>query len=166
MCIVERPDRASGFSLIEMIALIVIIGIAVAGTMFALDRMTANIPEAMVRKQAIAVADAFLAEVLSQSFDPQAGPAGAPAQSSRAGFNDMMDYNGYSETGVYTQAGATPLTDLEGYTVTISVTDSPAELVAALPASPAVTASDQRRVRVSVATSRETIIVDGYRLNY
>ena len=159
---IDRSVR--GFSLIEMIAMIVIIGVVVSGAMLALDRMTANAPEPMVRKQAMAVADAFLQEVMSQSFSAQAGPADAPAQSARANFNDMMDYNGYNQTGVYTQAGVSPLAGLENYTVTIAVTDSAAELAAALPASPAVPAADQRRVRVTVTTPRETITVEGYRV--
>ncbi|HWK82393.1 MAG TPA: hypothetical protein VNS61_01540 [Caldimonas sp.] len=85
----ERPRRArsahrqtsAGLGLIELILFIAIVGAALAGVLVVYDRTVRSSADPLVRKQAIAIAESLLNEVLAQPFsycDPQ-DPANDPA---------------------------------------------------------------------------------------
>ncbi len=66
--------RQRGLSLVELVLFIAIVGIAIAGVLVVFDRSVRGSADPMVRKQAIAVAESLLNEVLMQPFtwcDPQ-----------------------------------------------------------------------------------------------
>lgn len=63
---IERRQR--GFTLIELIMFIVIVGVALAGVLTVLDYTTRHSADPMIRKQAIAIAEAILEETMLQSF--------------------------------------------------------------------------------------------------
>jgi MSHA pilin protein MshD len=66
--------RQGGFSLIELIIFIVIVSVAVAGVLAVYNQAIRGSADPMVRKQAVAIAESLLAEVLMQPFtycDPQ-----------------------------------------------------------------------------------------------
>jgi MSHA pilin protein MshD len=67
-------SRQGGLSLIELVIFIVIVSIAVAGVLVVYNRSVRGSADPMVRKQAVAIAESLLAEVLMQPFtycDPQ-----------------------------------------------------------------------------------------------
>jgi MSHA pilin protein MshD len=85
----ERPrqarpahrQRSAGLGLIELILFIAIVGAALAGVLVVYDRTVRSSADPLVRKQAIAIAESLLNEVLAQPFsycDPQ-DPANDPA---------------------------------------------------------------------------------------
>ena len=89
MCIAElqarrhRPRAEHGISLVELIVFIVIVGIAAAGVVGALNMATRASTDPMIQKQALAIAEALLEEVQLQPFtycDPD-DPRAATAQS-------------------------------------------------------------------------------------
>ena len=76
-----RRSRIAGLGLVELILFIAIVGAALAGVLVVYDRSVRSSADPLVRKQAIAVAESLLNEVLAQPFtycDPQ-DPANDPA---------------------------------------------------------------------------------------
>jgi MSHA pilin protein MshD len=63
-----RQQRARGSSLVELIMFIVIIGIAVAGVLGAMSLSTRASADPLIQKQALAIAEAYLEEVLAMPF--------------------------------------------------------------------------------------------------
>jgi len=73
--------RAAGLSLVELIVFIVVVGVAVAGVLAALNLSTRASADPMIQKQALAIAEAVLEEAQLMPFtycdpdDPQAATA-------------------------------------------------------------------------------------------
>jgi MSHA pilin protein MshD len=66
--------RQAGLSLIELMIFVVVVGIAIAGLLIVYDRTVRSSADPLVRKQAVAIAESLLAEVLAQPYtycDPQ-----------------------------------------------------------------------------------------------
>jgi MSHA pilin protein MshD len=100
----------------------------------------------MVRKQAMALADSILEEILQKEF---LDPDGTSGETTRATMDDVADYNG-KDKDLFT-----PLpTPLDSYTVTIGVTDT------------TLGAVNAKRVVVTVAGGNNTIALTGYRTAY
>jgi MSHA pilin protein MshD len=147
--------RQRGVTLIELVVAITIVAIAATAVLGAMSTITARGAETMVRQQAVAIADAYLEEILLQPVVP---PAGAPVPTSRANFNDVDQYNGLIDVGARDQFG-NPLPNLSGYTVSVTVAQT-----AALPG---IAASNARRIDVSVTDPNGvSVTLSGYRANY
>lgn len=76
MCAESRPQhrRQHGLSLIELVMFIAIMGMSLAGILMVYNMAIKNSADPMVRKQAVAIAESLLNEVLMQPFswcDPQ-----------------------------------------------------------------------------------------------
>lgn len=155
-CSVVSPQ--DGLTLIELILFIVIVGVALAGVIGAFVFTTKTSADPMVRKQAIAVGESLLEEIMLKSFsNPPGGFTGPPTQGNRPFFDDVGDYNGFSTTGIYTVDG-TPVPGLANYSVSVTV--------AAVPWG-GIPASDVRLVTVTVTDpSGQTVTLSGYRTNY
>jgi MSHA pilin protein MshD len=151
----------AGFGLIEAILFLVIVGVAVTGLVRVLGQYTRQSADPLVRKQALAVAESLLEEILPRDFaNPSGGFTGAATQANRALFDDVSDYNGFATSGVYALGSATPVTGLENYAVQVAV-GAPAA------AFPGVPAGDALEVTVTVATpSGEAHGLTGYRFRY
>jgi MSHA pilin protein MshD len=65
MCTSRRPH---GFTLIELIVFIVIVSVALAGVLTVLNVTAKSSADPMIRKQALAIAEALLEEVMLQPF--------------------------------------------------------------------------------------------------
>ncbi len=159
-----------GLSLIELIMFIVIVSVAIVGVMAVLDVTARSSADPMARKQALAVAEAMLEEVLSKNYenDP-ADPGNTSATlgctvnttplcrtntvADRANYNDVDDYAGWNQSAVYALDGTlAPVTG--SYTVTVAVAGDTLSTVAG------------KRITVSVATRGETIALAGFKANY
>ena len=127
----ERPccERLSrGFSLPELIFFIVVVGVGLAGVLTVLNVTASRSADPFPVKQAFAIAEALLEEIALKDYaNPSGGFSGAATQANRQNFDDVDDYNGYSSTGIYPVAGASPLAGLGSYNVT-SVAVSPTVL--------------------------------------
>ncbi|MBC7993375.1 MAG: prepilin-type N-terminal cleavage/methylation domain-containing protein, partial [Rhizobacter sp.] len=82
-------ERQRGLSLIELVMAIMIISVSVAGVLMVFGNSVRNSADPMVRKQAVAIAEAMLNEVMAQPFtfcDPQdpANNAATPPASTAA----------------------------------------------------------------------------------
>ncbi|MBX3619225.1 MAG: prepilin-type N-terminal cleavage/methylation domain-containing protein [Rhizobacter sp.] len=76
-----RGRHARGLSLIELVIAIMIISVSVAGVLMVFGNSVRHSADPLVRKQAVAIAEAMLNEVLAQPFtycDPQDAANDAP----------------------------------------------------------------------------------------
>jgi len=173
MCADHRQHGQHGLTLIELIVFIVIVGVALAGVLTVLNHTTRHSADPLVRKQALAIAEALLEEVLLQPFswcDPDdanaataTGYAGcATAENNLAAevgegratatpLDNVNDYNGLSTTTNIAGGGSAP------YTATVSVAQDSLNGIAA---------DASLLVTVSVTAGSETIQLQGYRTRY
>jgi MSHA pilin protein MshD len=179
-----RHQRSRGSSLVELIMFIVIIGIAVAGVLGAMSLSTRASADPLIQKQALAIAEAYLEEVLAMPFtycdpdDVDAATAtsatvgaggcaatieviGAEAGETRGGgttpYDNVNDYNSLA-TGVPASIDGTAISGLSAYSVSVAVVAESLSTVAA-PAS--------LRVTVTVTGPSSTSVrLDGYRTRY
>jgi len=176
---IERAQR--GMTLIELIVFIVIVGVALAGVLTVLDHTSRNSANPMVRKQALAIAEAILEEVMLQPFtwcdpdDPQAataisnavGPTGCTNAatvevigteggetrgSAVTPWDNVSDYDGLATTANIAGGGAA------AYNATVTVAESALNGIAA---------TEALLITVTVAgIAGESIRVQGYRTRH
>ncbi len=129
----------------------VVLAIAVCGSMAALSAISVQSADAMVTEQATAIASAYLNEVLQKPFGAFDG------RTIRSTLDVVDDYNGLKNVGVRDQTGAL-VSGLGQYTVTVTV--GPGALGA-------VPAAEVREVDVTVVhSSGVTVVLSGYRTKY
>lgn len=148
--------HGGGFSLPELLLLIVVFAIGLAGVLLVFNTAVLGSPEPIVRKQAMAAAESMLEEVLLMPFDnPSGGWSGAATQANRANFDDVQDYNGFSTTGIHAIDGSSPIAGLDTYSLSVSVANA---------ALGSVPAADALRVTVTVVGPRISYALDGYKV--
>lgn len=117
--------RRKGFSLIELIVAIVVIGAAVIGVLSVMSFTTARSADPALQEQAILIGESYLEEILLKPFlDPSAGTTQvcpAPDAGGRINYDNVCDYNGLSDVGARNQFNS-PVSGLEAYTVSVTVT--------------------------------------------
>ena len=182
MCM-SRSRR--GFTLVELVVFIAIVGLSLAGVLLAYDRATADSSDPVVRKQALAIAESLLEEVQQMPFtycdpdDPAVSTAASAADcttpetamapepgetrySASTPFDNVNDYNGYNTAlevtpGIKDISG-TPVTGLSAYNASISV--APAALGG-------IAAGEALRITVTVTgPANVTVTLDAYRTRY
>ncbi|MES2563510.1 MAG: type II secretion system protein [Pseudomonadota bacterium] len=180
-----RPaPSASGFTLIELIAFIAIIGISVAGVLLSFDTPARDSADPVVRKQALAIAESLLEEIQQMPFtycdpdDPAVTTAVNPASCATAEaigpeagesrydaatpFDNVNDYHGY-DTAVEAPAGikdlsGAPIGGLALYNAAVSVSNA---AIADVPAGEALL------IQVTVtAPGNVTVTLGAYRTRH
>lgn len=173
-----------GLSLIELLVFIVVVGVAVTGVLSVFSFNARTSADPMVQKQALAIADSLLEEVLAKPYtycDPDdanvetaanaagcattpegMGPEVAQGESRNANltpFDNVNDYNGFSMTGIVDPSGnAVP--DLNGYSASVQVQTPPVPL-------PSIPAGETLLVTVTVTgPGNHTVTLSGYRTRY
>lgn len=149
-----RNRRQCGVTLIELIIFIVIISVGLFGILSVMNITTRHSADPMRRKQATAMAEAVLEEVLAKNYcDPDLVPpaCGESREASRGLYDDIADYNGQTINGDVT-LGAGPVAALAGFVATVTVA-----------AQAPVSGVAMRQVTVTVAGGIEPITISGYR---
>lgn len=112
-----QPASLAGATLVELVVAIVILSISVTGVFLLLNRTTSSSADPMLREQALSIAESYLEEIMLQAYsDP-----GGPAESGRADYDDVDDYNGLADTGAVDRDGNV-ITELANYNVSVTVT--------------------------------------------
>lgn len=144
-----------GLSLVELIVFIVVVGVAVAGVLAVMSVTTAKSADPLVRKQALAIAEGLLEEILLKDFsNPPGGFTGAATPANRPLFDDVSDYDGYASSGIHDVTG-TAIPALAAYGVSVSVVNQ---------ALGSVPATSSKRITVTVtAPGGEAIALSGFR---
>ena len=136
--------RQRGLSLIELLVFIVVVGIAVTGMLSVFSLTSRGSVDPVIRKQAAAIAESLLEEVLGQSYtycypnDANVTTATSPAgcatppvwpqpgtsrYSNTAPYDSVLDYSGFampSPPGILDFTGA-PIAGLGGYAASVQV---------------------------------------------
>ncbi len=145
----------SGVSLVEVLLSIVIVATAASAVLGVLAQTTGSSADPMVRRQATAIAEAYLEEALLKPF---ADPDGVDGETARPDFDDVDDYDGLVDAGARDQFG-NPIPNLADYTVSVAVASSSAL--------PGVPAADALRVDVNVRFEASIdFTVSGYRTRF
>ena len=111
-------QHPAGFTLIEMIVVIVVLAVALTGVSLVINQAVTQSPEGLIQTRAMELSQAYLDEILSKRFDQNSGEGGTPrcdstdsgavactatiptadvGESNRASFNDVDDYDGLNE---------------------------------------------------------------------
>jgi MSHA pilin protein MshD len=152
-----KPIRISagrGFTLIELIVAIVVIGIGVATFAVLINQSIRHSVDPLVRTQAHAIAQSYLEEILLQSFCLPPGPA-VP----RPDRDGVCQYDGTNENP--TDRNGVSVAGLEAYTVNIDVIEDGIALGLAA----------NQAVRVDVSITHDNfpnlnVMLSGYRADY
>jgi len=188
MCTDPTIKSQSGVSLVEVIIFIVIVSVGVAGLMSVMSVTTKYSADPMIRKQAIAVGESLLEEIMLHPFtycdpdDPSAqtatsaagcttveglGVEGAETRYSNAiPFDNVNDYSGFSmPAGIFpVNDGATLVPGLENYRATVTMTSINADTF------DGITASDPGavlRIDVTITDANgNDVALTGYRFRY
>jgi MSHA pilin protein MshD len=156
---IPMPACQKGMTLIELIIFMVIVGIAMAGIVSAINFNVQHSADPVVKKQALAIAESMLEEVTLQNFSDPDGGANV-VEDSRDLYDDIDDYNGYSRNGISSiDAPSTTITGLEGYNVSVEI-DSAANLNG-------ISGGKAKRITVTVTGPlNTTVLLEGYRTDY
>ncbi|MCX9155076.1 prepilin-type N-terminal cleavage/methylation domain-containing protein [Niveibacterium sp. 24ML] len=185
MC--ARPRRQCGVTLVELLAFIVIIGVALAGVLLAVRTAVGSSADPLIQKQMLAIAESLLEEIESKAFtfcdpsDPNALTASSPAgcspglavglgplpgqsrYSSTNPFNNVGHYHGFAmNTGILNPADGTPLPGLSAYTASVTISQ--------VGTSFGIAATEALQIDVTVSGPNPTqippITLTGYRLRH
>lgn len=177
-----------GFTLIELIVAIVILGIGVASFITLINSSTIASVDPLARQQANAIARAYLEEILLQSFcDPDLGTdcpvdcdgsggntcsdttnctENTGGAETRQTFDDVCDYDAPAivNASVTDQLG-NPLLDLSDYRVSVDVIDGAGGNLNTL------SAGSNQSLRINVTVNHINlsdidVTVSGYKANY
>jgi MSHA pilin protein MshD len=148
-----------GITLIELIIFMVIVGIAMAGIVSAINFNVQHSADPVVKKQALAIAESMLEEVTLQNFSDPDGGANE-VEDSRDLYDDIDDYHNYSRNGISSiDAPSTTIAGLEGYNVSVEI-DSAVDLNG-------INGGEAKRITVIVTGPlNTTVILEGYRTDY
>jgi MSHA pilin protein MshD len=155
MCAERRHPagpRRQGFTLLEALLAIVVIGVGLTGVLAAFGSVTRNSADPVVHKQMIAVAQELMEEIQLKPYAVAAHTA--PAGCARDTYNDVRDYNGYSSTGVCTVDGVA-IPALAGLRVNATVAAGTLGSVGAA-----------LKITVTVQHSGQTLTLVGWRTDY
>ena len=114
--------RVAGFTLIEVVVTLLVLGIAAAALVGVYSNMVSGSADPAIQQQAITVAEAYMEEVMGKEFDDPVLPetGSAEAGETRPSFNDVQDYNALPDNQVRDRNG-NPIAQLAAYSVTVSV---------------------------------------------
>lgn len=118
-------SRQKGATLIELVVSVVIIAIVSTAAMMLVARTVGSSADPMIRTQAIAVAEAYMEEILAQALtDPAGGDTGAAETGeTRATYDDVTDYHNLADvSGAVDQTGLA-VAGLEAYNVHVTVSN-------------------------------------------
>ena len=178
--------RQAGFSLLEAVVFIVVLGIGIAGMAILYNQLTVASVDPLVRKQALAIANSLMEEIQLRPFtfcdpdDPlvftETLPTGCSGAGSResgvigpeAGetryadprFDNVSDYNGFSMAAIV-DANNNGVAGLAGYSASVTVANAGGDLPAGIPADAALL------ITVTVTgPANASVALQGYRLRY
>lgn len=153
----QKYVRQAGLTLVELIIFIVVISVGLVGILSAMNMMTAASADPMVRKQAMAMAESILEEVLAKDATatlPETDLANCSNRALYVGVSDYACFDGAPTSAVIrgnATLGADPIAQLAGFAGTVAV------------AAVNVSGVAMQRVTVTVTGGNESVSLVGYR---
>lgn len=155
--------RHAGFTLIEMIVTVVVVGVGLAGVLAAYTNTVRASADPLIHKQMLAVAEEMMEEVLLKPFATTgAAPVNAPvvcgaAGANRTTFDDVSDYHNYQTSGICDIDGVA-VAGLDSYKLSVVV--DAAAVLGGLPG------GATKKVTVTVTHGAEAVSLIGWRTDY
>lgn len=147
-----------GFTLIELLVFVVIVSVGLAGILSVMDTVVKSSADPMVRKQALAIAESLLEEIVLKDFSNlPGGQTGTGMDDDRARFDDVDDYAGYATSAGIVDPSGNPVAGLGSYNISPAVTVVATSDLTGVPA---------KKITVSVAGPGVAISLSGYRSQY
>jgi MSHA pilin protein MshD len=143
-----KSRQYCGYTLIELVISMTIIGIAILGTLLAINTSVLFSGNPLISHQAVAIAESYLEEISTKDFFISPCPA-VPSPGGRANFTNVCHYNGLSQAP--TDQNGNAISALSAYSVAVAVNSTTASL-----GSPSLTPGTQM-VRVDVSVSHPVI---------
>lgn len=152
----NTPD--SGFTLVELMFFLVVVAIGLGGLLKVFNDAVLHSVDPVLRVKAVEKTQALLDEILARKFDentptggyPPCNSAGASACAginSDSGYDDVGDYNGYSDSSD------------TGLTTSVVVLNAGIEI--------GVTNTDARRITITtIMSDGSKVVLSAYKLNY
>lgn len=171
-----RPHERNGFTLIELVIAIVVLGIGAAAFMVLINQATRDSVDPLIRTQANAIAQSYLEEILLQPFcDPDAGmdcpvdcnaspcaACGTSEGGARAVYDDVFDYLNLPDNAVRDRNNNV-IAGLTDYDVTVGILDNGVSFSG-------LSGNNCQVVRVDVDVThpvlQSAVTLSGYRVNY
>ena len=116
-----------GFTLIELVVAIVVISVGCVGVVLMSSQLSARDADPLIRSQAIAIAEAYLSEILLKSYlDPDTSTVCPAAEGGgRSVYDNVCDYSGLSEVGARSVTSpSTVITGTDEYQIDVVVDQS------------------------------------------
>jgi len=134
----------AGTTLVELVITIVILGVGLSSILLVMNRTTASSADPLILHQGVAIAEAYLEEIIDKPF---ADPDGSDGEASRNLYDDIDDYAAIINQVPQDQNGIA-IAGLDRYRVTVLiVTTEPLG-----PAGSQASAANTRRITVEVTT--------------
>ncbi len=112
--------RQRGVTLIELVVALVIIGIAGAAIVGVYTTVVARSADPMIRQQALALAEAYMEEIMARPFEGSSAPGDA-----RDSLDNLQAYDGLQDQPPRNVLGDT-IAGLDAYSVTVTVDEDTA----------------------------------------
>ena len=152
----RRPMRrahAAGFTLVEMILAIVILGVGLAGVAVAFSVAVGRSGDPVVHQQLLAIAEEMIEEIQLKPYATASNTA--PAGCARDTYNDVSDYNGYATSGQICTVDGVAVSALSGYSISVGVSTASLSGVAAA-----------KRITVTVTRGSSSLTLIGWRTDF
>lgn len=149
----RRPHGQRGFTLVEMIVAIVVLGVGLAGVMLAFSMAVGRSADPVIHQQMLAIAEEMIEEIQLKPYATAANTA--PAGCARDTYNDVADYNGYATSGQVCTVDGTAVSALAGYSVSVSVATGTLGGV-----------GNAKRIVVTVSRGSQSLSLVGWRTDY
>ena len=149
----QKHHQQRGFTLIEMVLAIVVLGVGLAGVLIAFSTVTRGSADPVVAQQMLAIAEEMMEEIQLKPY--LAAPNAAPAACARNTWNDVLDYNGYATSGQICTIDGTAIPSLAGYSVQVTVVAATLAGVGAA-----------RRIDVTVTRGTSSFTLTGWRTDF
>lgn len=147
------------FTLIELVVSIVVIGIAVTGTLMVFTSTAKRSSDPMVLQQAMAIGKSYLEEIIAKDF-PTTVPCPSPPAGGRAVYSNVCDYSGLSDIGATDQNGNS-IAALSNYNVAVTIDTTTASMAGL------VAGTDIVRIDIDISHPEiNGVTISGYRAAY
>lgn len=149
-----------GFTLVELIISIVVISIALVGTLLVFQSISKRSAKPVLISHSLAIAKSYLTEILLKDF-PTSLPCPSPPGSGRKYYDNICDYQAMHDVGAADQEGY-PIAGLGNYEIFVNI-DTSGAVLDGLTAGTEVVRID---VTARLKDEESEVIISAYKTNY